>query len=115
MEKASLVFFLDKLTRKCVDKNAQSGFKNACNNREQIGQTLTSMHCICEGANYCNDWTFNSIKQRFYAEYTTLDHANALNPGDAYPPYTGPLEGLPASQQKSNGLFLLWKVHGIIM
>ncbi|GAU97039.1 hypothetical protein RvY_08402 [Ramazzottius varieornatus] len=91
---------LHKLTRKCVDRTVESGFNNACNKRKQIGPTLASMHCICEGAHYCNDWTLNSIKQRYYTETTTLDQANALNPGNSYPPYTGPLEGVPADKQK---------------
>lgn len=104
----------DKLTRKCVDRTVESGFNNACNKRKQIGPTLASMHCICEGAHYCNDWTLNSIKQRYYTETTTLDQANALNSGDSYPPYTGPLEGVPADKQKRRCTRALKQVQTIL-
>ena len=47
--------------------------------------------CTCE-THFCNGWTFESMRERFYTEFTRLVMTNALVEGDAYPEYTGPMQ-----------------------
>lgn len=93
------VYEIWHVKRDCVTpKDAKDYDRGLCTKdtiRNPGYKDIHGFECICDGAHLCNDWTFTSLRERFYARHSYLDN---LRIGDTveYP-------SLPISKRKIMG------------